>query len=1134
MKCPGLFASLFQTIVIASLLGASGLMAQDATGRIAGAVLDSQGSVIPGVKVTVTNAETGIAHSTVTDQEGAYRAVSLPIGSYTVAAEKVGFRKAVSMAQRLQINATLRIDLNLEVGAISETVEVNETAAGVEVQNATLGNSVTSNQIVNAPLDGRDVLDLALYVPGVIPSDAGGAGGFSVAGGRQDSVTYLLDGGANNNLLDNGVVYNPNPDTVAEFKILTSNYGAEFGRNGGGIVSVVTKSGTNTYHGSAYDYVRNNALNANSFFNNASGVPKEILKRNQFGGTLGGPIEIPKLVHGKDRFFFFFGYQGQRQSALNTTSKTTVYTPDELRGDFSKSNNGSPDPDVASFLAANPYFQSNPALASQAIIDPTRFNTVTGNYIKAGLVPSSASGYMLSQGHAVTNNDEYTGKFDFQATAKDRISVTLGYLSAPSTSPFTFASVSGFPNKYDIHQSFGNAAYTHTFTPNLLNDFRLTVQRNNNLQAVPDRDLPLPNAMGIGIVSDDPHGPTNIELDGSGLYLGFSSQGPTSKIDNTYNWSDALTWIRGHHTIKTGFNYTPYQNNTVYDYYVNGDFYFYGPDSSQLPNDKAAFLLGLPDEYLQFPKAPSNIRTYNLSGFVQDEWRLSRRLSVNFGLRYEYNSPKHDTQGRTFSLALGKQSQVFPNAPRGLLFPGDPGAPNGANFPNKKDFAPRFGFAYDPLGDGKTSIRGGFGMFFDILKAEDNIQFNGQAPFFGYADLYFDPLSENPSAEPNYMSDPFGAAGQTNPFPSKAPAKDINFDDAGFLPFGGSSVYFVNPHLKTPYVLQYNLSIQREIMRNTTLEASYIGSNSHRLTGLVDANPFVLGTTQRLFNTQADVPSYAFSYLDMFDNVGKANYNSLALGLTRQTSEVKGFGSVFYQFSYTYGKSIDNESGYRTNNGRVAAYNHDLFRAVSDYDVTHYISVNASWELPFAHWWTGAPARLTKGWTLYPVMSYRSGRPLDIRAFISRSRTRPGPSAVGDPNLVRPNLVSPIRYFDAHKSQDLGGNTGNYYFDPSAFAYQELIDMGSSAVYDASLRTYGSLGRNAFRGPGQGNVNLTIAKITPLWNERMKSEFRLDFFNLLNHAEFSDPNTTITNAEFGQISSTAQPRVIQMALRLSF
>ena len=938
----------------------------------------------------------------------------------------------------------------------------------------------------------------------------------------------------NNNLLSNGVVYNPNPDTVAEFKILTSNYSAEYGRNGGGIVSVVTKSGTNTLHGSAYDYLRNDALNANSFFNNAYGLPKEVLKRNQFGGTIGGPIEIPKVIHGKDRFFFFFGYQGQRQTALNTTSATTTYTPAELGGDFSKSSGGAPDPDVAAFLLANPYFQSNPTLASQAIIDPARFNTVAKNYIKAGFIPTTPDGTILAQGSAKTNNDEYTGKLDFQITDRDRVSATLGYLYAPSTSPFVYATVTGFPNSYTLRQSFGNISYTHTFTPNLLNEFRFTAQRNNNLQAVPAAKLATGPQLGIGNHPDDPTGPTNIYLQASGLSLGFSTHGPTALIDNTYNWNDAITWTRGRHPLKAGASYTPYQNNTVYEYYVNGEFDFYGPDSYQLSNDRAAFLMGLPDEYYQSPKAPSNIRTYNLGIFAQDEWKVTRHLTVNYGLRYEYNSPKRDTQGRSFSLGLGRQSTVFPNAPLGLQFPGDPGAPLGANFANKTDFAPRFGFAWDPFGDGKTSIRGGGGMFFDILKAEDNLQFNGQAPFFGYADLFFNGLSDNPTSEPNYMTQPFVNAGQPDPFPSRPPAKNLDFDAAGFLPFGGSSVYFVNPRLKTPYVVQYNLSVQREIMRNTTLEASYLGSNSHRLTGIVDANPFVLGTTKRLFNAQPGALSYSFSYLDEFANVGYANYNALAVGLNRRTSELRGVGSLMYQLSYTYGKSIDNESGFRTGNGRVAAYNYNLFRSVSDFDVTHYVSFNAAWELPFAQWWTSGPKRLTKGWTLYPVVSYRTGVPLDIRAFINRSRTRPGPSAAGDPNLVRPNLVSQITYFDPHSSQTINGNTGNYYISPAAFDYQSLIDLGSSSVSDASLRTYGTLGRNAFRGPDRTNVNLTMAKITPLWGERVKSEIRADFFNLLNHTEFGDPNVTITNAQFGQISTTAQPRVIQLALRLTF
>ena len=1128
----------FLGTLAACLLAVSG-MAQEATGKIVGTVMDPQGSVVPKAKVTVTNTQTGQSRATLSDDTGSYQAIALHIGSYIVSAERDGFRKSVSPPQSLQINSTLHIDLKLEVGSVSETVQVEETASGVEVQNSTLGSSVTGNQIITAPLNGRNALDLALYVPGVIPTGANtggsgaGAGSFSVAGGRQDSVTYLLDGGVNNNLLSNGVVYNPNPDTLAEFKVLTSNYSAEFGRNGGGVVSMVTKSGTNTFHGSAYDYVRNNAFNANSFFNNANGLPVSVLKRNQFGGTLGGPVTLPKVINGHDRFFFFFGYQGQRQSALQTTSETTVYTPAELQGNFSQSSGGGPDPDVVSFLMANPFYQSSPTLASKGIIDPTRIGTIAANYIKAGLVPTSPSGSLISQGSSKENNDEYTGKFDIQITSSDRLSVTLGYRRSSTLNPFAYANVSGFPDQTTASQSFGNIGYTKTFTPTLLNEFRFTAQRNNNFQQGPAAKLPTASQLGIGITPDNPTGPPSIDLN-SGLSLGFSPNGPTALIDNTFTSSDTLSWIKGHHTIKGGSWFTPYQNNTVYDYYVNGDFYFYGSGgSSYLNNDKAAFLFGVPDEFLQFGQAPSNIRTHNIGFFVQDEWRVAKGLTLNYGMRYEYSSPKYDTQGRSFSLAPGQQSTRFPNAPLGLLFPGDAGAPKGSNFDVKNNWAPRVGFAYDPTGRGKTSIRGGFGMFYDILKAEDNLQFNGQAPFFGFADLFFNPLTSNPTAEVNNMTQPYVAAGQKNPFPSKPPAKDIDFGAYGFLPFGGGGVYFVNPRIKTPYVFQFNLSIQREIMKNTTAEASYIGSSSHAMTGLIDSNPFILGTTTRVFNTPPGVPGN-FSYLATFDNVGKAHYNSLALSLTRRTSEVKGFGSLMYQVSYTYGKTIDNNSGFRARNSNVPYYNHNQFLSVSDYDLTHYLSINGAWEMPFGQWWSKGPRRLTRGWTLYPVMSYRSGLPLDVFAGLSASGTKPGPSAAGDRNLVRANLVAPVAYYDPHTAQALGGNTGNYYLNPASFSYQEIVNLGLAPVTDPKLRTYGTLGRNAFRGPTRTNVNLTLAKITPLWGERVSSELRADFFNMLNHTQFDNPSLNITSPLFGQVSSTGDPRIIQLAFRVTF
>src|SRR5947209_14220617 len=323
--------------------------AQEATGRIIGTVTDPKGAVIPGAKVTATNVSnltTQVTREALTDNDGNYQIPSLPIGTYRVSIERTGFKTFVSEDNKLQINQSLKVDAALEVGTTTERVEVVGTTAAVETVNPTLGQSVTSRPIVNLPLNGRNVLQLALLQPGVTesnPSDGGGGSGFNIAGSRSDSVTYLLDGGVNNNLLSNRIVFNPNPDTVAEFRILTSNYTAEYGRNAGGIISVVTKSGTNDFTFSLFEFLRNDALNANSFFNKRDGLRRDVLKRNQFGGTAGGPVMLPRfgeggrrLWDGRNRAFFFFSYQGQRQVQTQTTASIRVFTPAELHGHFSR------------------------------------------------------------------------------------------------------------------------------------------------------------------------------------------------------------------------------------------------------------------------------------------------------------------------------------------------------------------------------------------------------------------------------------------------------------------------------------------------------------------------------------------------------------------------------------------------------------------------------------------------------------------------------------------------------------------------------------------------------------------------------------------------------------------------------
>ena len=749
-----------------SLLSGKPVQAQAATGRVIGTVSDQQGAAVPGAKVTVTNAETRISSTTTTRADGSFEILNLPIGPYRVEVERQGFQKVVTQENRLQINQSLRFDIALTIGAVNETVTVESQAPQVETVSPTVGGTVTGEAIQQAPLNGRNALSLALLIPGVTESNpdntgagayVNGVGGYSVAGGRTDSITYLLDGSLNNNLLDNSVVFNPNPDTIEEFRVLESNYSAEYGRNGGGVISEVTKSGTNEWHGSGFDYLRNGDLDANSYFNKEDSIidgiviPRDPLRRNQYGGTFGGPITIPHVIDGKDRFFFFVGYQGQKQSDLATppesqipvftTAETACISSPAAGCDFSF------DPGVVAFLAANPFYQdpSNPA----GFLNPAALNPVAVNYITKGLMPVTSSGLITPTGAETNNENELTMRFDFRATEKDQLTTTIGGARNPQLNPFVtesnllpWANVPGFSVTTNSNDYFVNLAYTRTISPNMLNELRFQTQRAFQLQGVPVGSNTQFTAKALGFTNltpDNPTGPPLFDIDFDATDIGYTYGGPSALANNTFGVSDTFTWIRGQHNWKMGGGVSAYQNNQLYDFLTNGIFDFAGTLTG---NGFADFLLGAPTDYAQGAAAPSDIRTKSTYAFFQDEWHATKKLTVTLGIRYEYNSPKSDTLGRTFSVIPGLQSSRFPNAPVGLVFPGDKGAPTGVNFPDTHNWAPRLGFAWNPDGHGKTSIRGGFGVFYDILKAEDNFQFNGQPPFYSLADFGFPTSSD--------------------------------------------------------------------------------------------------------------------------------------------------------------------------------------------------------------------------------------------------------------------------------------------------------------------------------------------------------------------------------------------------------
>jgi hypothetical protein len=1147
-------------LFVGVLLFGTSAFAQNATGRVIGTVTDTQGAAIPGAKVVVTNTGTNVISNTVTDDQGYYQVLQLPVGSYTVTVEREGFAKVLTAANSLDINQSLRIDVHLKPGSVVETVQVDAQAAQVETVNATLGATVAGAPIQDLPLNGRNTLDLALTQPGVVPiaddigtygtSNGGsnGLGGISVAGGRGDSVTYLLDGGLNNRTTSNQVVFNPNPEAVEEFKLLENNYTAEYGRNGGGTVTEVIKSGTNSIHGSLFDYLRNDALNANDYFDIAQGNPRPILKRNQFGGTVGGPITIPKLVDGKDRFFFFFGYQGQRQTAtVNPSGFVTTFTPAELNGDFSNFNGTGPDPGVQCFLTgtlgtnidgtpcsgpAHTYYQSNPALAANAIIDPTKIDPVSQKYIAAGLIPTSPDGQVFPEAAEKDNVNQYLGKFDFNATRNDHISLTLGYNKEPVFDPFFGANVTGFSANNTTWDDFGNIGYVKTISPTVLNELHVTAQRWYQT-AFPASHPPNLAALGIQVQSDDPFGPASLSF-ATGMNIGFDPN-VHWKADNNYALSDALSWNRGRHNMKFGGRFGIMQENTVYAYQTNGIFYFDGPDGIASGNDLADFLFGAPDEFDEFSKAPSNEHQRQYSIFAQDEWKVTSRLTLTYGVRYEYTTPETDTRGFSFSLVPGAQSVKFPNAPLGFLVPGDPGAPRGWYFPDKNDVAPRLGFAWDPKGDGKTSVRGGVGVFFDTLNGWMSDWATDEPPWAGGAAVLPDPTltpSPLPTNGPGtIMSHPYEASGPTavDPFPSKIPPpSNINFLDAGFLPMGPSN-NFVDIHLRTPYIYQYNLSVQRQISNGLMAELGYAGSSSHGLLTWIDQDPFDPFSggnfPQRIFNKPFNLQpgdDPVFGQAPTFAGLDNANYNGMLASLTKRETAVPIFGNVFFTLAYTWSHNMDNGSGFNSRITSIPYYNRHQFYGNSDFDVRNRFTFSGGWELPFANAWASGPKRLTTGWSLYPIFFVQSGIPLDFTGGTRTRSTDPGPSGAGDGGLVRADqVVSSVKTLDPHSG---------FWFDPNSFQQDPCIGADTCPI-----GFYGTYRRNSLRGPSRANLDLALEKSTPLIGEKTKLLFRLEAFNIFNHAEFRPPSAiSIFDGNFGQIDQTYDPRILQLALKLTF
>ncbi|HEY4782331.1 MAG TPA: carboxypeptidase regulatory-like domain-containing protein, partial [Chthoniobacterales bacterium] len=890
--------------------------------------------------------DTNVVRTVTSSKDGDFLFTLVPIGTYEVQAEQEGFSKYVRKGITLEINQNARLDIALQVGASTQVVEVTGDVTQVDTVSATLGNVENSRRIVDLPLVERDAFQLGLLQAGVFPPDENDGSGnpFSVSGQRSESLSFLVNGADNNDFLGNTAVVDPNPDALGEFKILTNNYEAEYGRTAGGIVNQVIKSGTNSFHGDVFEFFRNDALNARNYFLPAV-TP---FKRNTYGGTLGGPIV-------KDRTFFFVSYQGVRRHEGLVAPQMQVLSQAERSGDFSELL---PATQLVDPTSGNPYPNNQVPV-----------NSVIANYIAKYLPLPNVPGTNNFVSSPIEKDREEQGIVRVDHHLSDKDTVYASYIIDDLSQNFPFEILNGAATGGNVpvgsgfntltRAQFGSISWLHNFSPSVINEFVFAGNRSATLQAVPHDTTP-PSALGFTNVNpDDRAGTAPPIMLTSTFNLGPNPQGPTKLHGATFHWQDNVTLTRGRHNIKFGADIRRVRNNFDFDFDNNGVFDF-GNNQNYTGNYLADFVGGFFDSYSQFSRAVYGIRTTDWHFFGQDSWKVLPRLTLDLGMRYEYDSPLQDPHNEILGFFPGKQSTRFPGAPQGILYPGDPGTPNrGLTYPDRNNFAPRFGFAWDMLGKAKLVMRGGFGIFYDLEDGALNLQFGGEAPFGRVTQIFpsdYTPSSVTPGV--NTIADPFTAFGQTNPYPTGGVVGST---------FGVPAIqfaYVVDPHFRTPYSENVNYGLQYQITQDTMIEADYVGSFSRKAIATTDLNAPVQSVMQAQLNNGGKVNPDCARPLAGCSN--PTDPNSSPTGALQVFSDVSSGTSSSNQFqftvdkrfshdfnirgAYTYAHTIDDQSGFRYNSSVYTdPFNHRFDRGSANFDIRHRLVISGIWKLPFDH-----------------------------------------------------------------------------------------------------------------------------------------------------------------------------------------
>jgi Carboxypeptidase regulatory-like domain len=1083
--------------------------AQQITGSIVGIVTDSQGAVIPAATVNATNADTGLSRSTTTGNGGAYRIEYLPIGKYTVAVEAPGFKKFLQQNLVLAVDETQTLNATLAVGASSETVTISAAPPLVDTTTATLGRTVQPAEIIGLPLVNRNAYAELSLTPGVQSNSASGATNASNANpsgtpnyqigvpstqvvvnggidGGVPMVSFFLDGGSNMTGIRNYGNPLPNPDALEEFRVETSNFSAQYGRMSGAVVTAVTRSGTNQFHGSLFEFVRNTSLNATPW--NATLNPP--YHRNQFGGAIGGPVK-------HDHAFFFFSYAGLRQTVGQFLSGGVVPTSLERQGDFSQSK---VIPDLPGTKTTVRGTNSSPncqlptvGCVPSALIDPTAANIIS-KYIP---VPNSANNAWTGFFTGPTNQDEYLGKYDQVLGDKDHLTGSYFYLNSTQNAY-------GSGNLlWDINQSFSkqqnvNLSDTHIFNATTVNQawigFTRVAGGRVNLPQVSLGDL------GSNFTTQGPKALPSLTISGY-FTVGGALAGPVTTTD-FYSIRDLVSITKGKHSINFGGELALDKNMLVGNLDNYGVFNFQNSAPTTTGNALGDFVTGQVNTMEQDVPYHGLMSDWHTAFFVQDTYRISPRLTANLGLRWDIDLPPVESSNLTSTFVPNVQSTVVPSAPLGLLYPGDKGVPRGIVDLRWHHISPRIGLAVDPFGDGKTALRAAAGVFYGSVSGNEWNQPANAQPFA--IRQTFNSITSLTNVYGNPASFPTG-----DPFPyiysPSAPR---------FLP--AASVETIAQNVQWPLVYQINASAQRQLPLNISLLTAYVGTLSHDLPIMIDDNyaPYAPGasTSQTSINARRPYDPGVLGQNVFLISNQTASYHSLQIsGQRRMTSNLTLNG--FYVLSHSFQSSNESAVGQAT----AQDFAHlEEERGPTDNDRRHMAGLSGIWNLEYYKGSNFVVRQLANHWTISTIATLYSGAPVNITTGSNRN--------FDSANANRPNLVPGVNAFlDPHRARAVAAAA---WFDTAAFT------PNGPGLGTGPFGADGNTGRDYLRAPGYRDVDLGIFRNFSI--ERFTLQIRGEATNAFNMVSLNAPTANLASTLNGKITSAASPRLIQVGARLTF